>query len=64
VVLSKDEVAAILKTITNLKHKALIMTIYSGGLCISEVINLKPTCIAYTNTNEYNMSDMWVPSDL
>jgi site-specific recombinase XerD len=40
-VLSEEEVAAILKTITNLKHRALIMTIYSGGLRISELINLK-----------------------
>jgi site-specific recombinase XerD len=40
-VLSVEEVTAILKSITNLKHKALIMTIYSGGLRISELINLK-----------------------
>lgn len=40
-VLSEEEIASILKTITNIKHKALIMTIYSGGLRISEVINLK-----------------------
>ena len=40
-VLSEEEVAAILKSITNLKHKAIIMTIYSGGLRISELINLK-----------------------
>ncbi|MDD2799654.1 MAG: tyrosine-type recombinase/integrase [Bacteroidales bacterium] len=40
-VLSDEEVVAILKTIANLKHKALIMTIYSGGLRISELINLK-----------------------
>ena len=39
--LSEEEVTAILKTITNIKHKALIMTIYSGGLRISELINLK-----------------------
>lgn len=40
-VLSEEEITAILKTITNIKHKALIMTIYSGGLRISELINLK-----------------------
>ncbi len=40
-VLSEEEVTAILKTITNLKHRAIIMTIYSGGLRISELINLK-----------------------
>ncbi|MHB9057190.1 MAG: site-specific tyrosine recombinase/integron integrase [Paludibacteraceae bacterium] len=40
-VLSEEEVTAILKSITNIKHKAIIMTIYSGGLRISELINLK-----------------------
>ncbi|MCE5332379.1 MAG: phage integrase N-terminal SAM-like domain-containing protein [Bacteroidales bacterium] len=40
-VLSEEEIASILKAISNLKHKALIMTIYSGGLRISELINLK-----------------------
>jgi site-specific recombinase XerD len=40
-VLSEEEVVAILKSITNLKHRATIMTIYSGGLRISELINLK-----------------------
>ena len=40
-VLSEEEVAAIIRSISNLKHKAIIMTIYSGGLRISEAINLK-----------------------
>jgi site-specific recombinase XerD len=40
-VLSEEEVIKIIKSISNTKHKALIMTIYSGGLRISEVINLK-----------------------
>lgn len=40
-VLSEEEVTEILKSISNIKHKALIMTIYSGGLRISELINLK-----------------------
>ncbi len=40
-VLSEEEVTSILKVITNIKHRALIMTIYSGGLRISELINLK-----------------------
>lgn len=40
-VLSEDEVALLIKSIQNLKHKALIMTIYSGGLRISELINLR-----------------------
>jgi integrase/recombinase XerD len=40
-VLSEEEIASILKAIPNLKHKAIIMVIYSGGLRISELINLK-----------------------
>jgi site-specific recombinase XerD len=40
-VLSKQEVAAILKGPTNLKHRCLLLLLYSGGLRISEVINLK-----------------------
>ena len=40
-VLSEEEIASILKAISNLKHKAIIMVIYSGGLRISELINLK-----------------------
>lgn len=40
-VMSEEEVAALLKSIKNLKHMAIIMTIYSGGLRISEAINLK-----------------------
>lgn len=40
-VLSEEEVADIIRAISNLKHKAIIITIYSGGLRISEAINLK-----------------------
>lgn len=40
-VLSQQEVAAILKAVTNLKHRCLLLLLYSGGLRISEVINLK-----------------------
>ena len=40
-VLSEEEVAAILKVTTNLKHRAILMTIYSAGLRVSELINLK-----------------------
>ena len=40
-VLSKDEIGAMLKMATNLKHKCLIAVIYSCGLRRSEVINLK-----------------------
>lgn len=40
-VLSEEEVVAILKATENLKHKAILMTIYSAGLRLSEVINLE-----------------------
>jgi len=40
-VLSQEEVASILNATANLKYKAVLMTIYSAGLRISELINLK-----------------------
>lgn len=40
-VLSTLEVTQILKNTVNLKHKAILSTIYSAGLRISEVVNLK-----------------------
>ena len=41
-VLSKEEVQAILKSLTNLKHKTMLSLIYSCGLRRSELLNLKP----------------------
>lgn len=41
VVLSPEEVNAIFAATKNIKHKAIFMTIYSAGLRISEVCNLK-----------------------
>jgi len=40
-VLNTEEITAILNATENLKHKALLMTIYSSGLRIGEAINLK-----------------------
>lgn len=40
-VLSEEEVIKILRLTKNLKHKAILMTIYSAGLRIGELINLK-----------------------
>lgn len=40
-VLSTQEVTAILKVTQNIKHRAILMTIYSAGLRISEAVQLK-----------------------
>ncbi len=44
-VLTVEEVELILKHCKNLKHKCILMTLYSGGLRRSELINLKITDI-------------------
>jgi len=41
VVLSQGEVKALLETVTNLKHRALLMSAYAAGLRVSEVVNLR-----------------------
>ncbi len=40
-VLSKQEVIRILKVTNNLKHKTMLMMIYSAGLRLGELLNLK-----------------------
>lgn len=40
-VLSVEEVQRIINAVVNLKHKAILITIYSGGLRISELLELK-----------------------
>ena len=45
VVLSKDEIKELLNKTTNLKHKCILMTLYSGGLRRSELIKLEITDI-------------------
>jgi site-specific recombinase XerD len=44
-VLSREEIAALLKTIGNLKHKAMIMLGYGCGLRVSEITGLRITDI-------------------
>jgi len=41
-VLSAGEVATLLDSIRNVKHRAIVMLMYSAGLRVSEVIKLKP----------------------
>jgi len=40
-VLTEEEVSALLKAVDNLKHRCLLMLLYSGGLRLGEVINLR-----------------------
>lgn len=44
-VLSVEEITKLIKSIENIKHKAIIMTAYSAGLRISELVDLKITDI-------------------
>lgn len=41
-VLSPEEVARLIASIDNLKHRTMMALIYSGGLRLSELLNLKP----------------------
>ncbi len=42
IILNKEKVPKILSALSNIKHKAILMLIYSGGLRVSEVIKLRP----------------------
>ena len=48
-VLSPEEVKSIFDVTENLKHKAILMTVYSAGLRVSEVCNLRVTDIDSKN---------------
>ncbi len=41
VVLSREEVVQLYKAVTYLKHKAMILTLYSTGIRVSELVHLK-----------------------
>lgn len=45
IVLSQKETISLLKTVSNLKHKTILTVIYSCGLRVSELINLKLSSI-------------------
>lgn len=47
--LPPEDIKAIFDAVENIKHKAILMTIYSGGLRVSEVCNLKITDIDSKN---------------
>ncbi|MDD3350831.1 MAG: site-specific integrase [Eubacteriales bacterium] len=40
-ILSKEEVARILKSVRNIKHRAILYLVYSSGLRVGEVVRLK-----------------------
>ena len=46
-VLSEQEVAAIIRSLTNIKHKTIIALIYSAGLRVSEAVSLKITDLEF-----------------
>jgi site-specific recombinase XerD len=41
IVLSQQEISALLKAVDNLKHKTMLMVAYSAGLRVSELVNLR-----------------------
>lgn len=43
IVLSQQEVKTLLETPRNIKHRAILMTTYAGGLRVSEVVGLRVT---------------------
>lgn len=40
-IFNQDEIAAIIKSVVNKKHKVMLMLAYSGGLRVSEVVTIK-----------------------
>jgi site-specific recombinase XerD len=45
IVLSSEEVKKILTVLENLKHRAMLMLVYSAGLRVGELITMKMDCI-------------------
>jgi integrase/recombinase XerD len=45
VILSQEELVRFFTAIRNLKHRAIVMTLYAGGLRISEALRLRPSDI-------------------
>lgn len=42
VVLSQEEISRLISSVSNIKHKVLLMVVYSAGLRVGEVIRLSP----------------------
>lgn len=53
-VLSRQDVASIIKNTENLKHKCILLTLYSGGLRIGELISLK------VNNIDRDKNHIWI----
>ena len=51
-VLSRDEINVIIDATPNLKHKAIIATMYSSGLRVSEVVHLHYDDISRTTVTD------------
>ena len=47
VVLNQGEISSILSVVSNLKHKLMLMLMYSAGLRVSEVVKLRPEDIDF-----------------
>ena len=47
-ILSREEVAALFETTTNLKHRAFLMTTYAAGLRLSEACELRSRTLTVT----------------
>jgi len=45
IILSQDEVTKLINTCENLKHRVLLLGVYSGGLRVSEAVGLQPVHI-------------------
>ena len=41
VVLSREEVSRMISSVSNIKHRAILMLVYSAGLRVSEVVTVK-----------------------
>jgi len=47
VVLNQNEISSIISVVSNLKHKLMLMLMYSAGLRVSEVVKLRPDNIDF-----------------